>query len=141
MFNTSVNLNKGVSMNNLVEIEKLRKIAGIVREVLAVSEFPLGGALTYQQWNVIHALFKGELTAGELANKAGILGPSLSRIIRDLSKLGIARSVRKVRDKRTLCVRLTKEGEELYRGLYRKVGSGMRLTAADKDHLNSIIGG
>ena len=134
-------------MNNLIAIESIRfEIASRVREVLTVNKWRFGGDLTNQQWNTIWSLSKGELTATELADKAGLQGPSVSRIIRDLEKAGIVdrvrrgKDLRRGRDLRTVYVSLTKKGKEIYKDRYRKVAAAMRLTEADKDSLRLLVG-
>src|SRR6185436_16794202 len=43
------------------------------------------GRVTEQQWRVIRALYlEGEMEAGQLARRAWLLAPSLSRILKDL---------------------------------------------------------
>ena len=126
-------------MNSLVEIEKVRvNIAARVRIVLAENKGALERPLTHQQWNAMQALSEGEITASELADKAGLLGPSLSRIIRDLSKMGVFRNLQDRRDKRVYHVSLTTKGKRLYARLSLKVGKAMKPTKEDKDNLDSI---
>lgn len=71
--------------------------------------------LTEQQWRVIRVLATVELiSASELAGRAALLTPSLSRIIKTLETRGLIRSERPSEDGRRVMLRLTEAGREIF---------------------------
>lgn len=72
--------------------------------------------LTDQQWRAIRVLAAGgALEVSELAGGAGLLPPSLSRILRALESRGLVRREGVHGDSRRAVIRLTADGAELYR--------------------------
>lgn len=70
--------------------------------------------LTEQQWRALRALDDlGELTAAGLAAECSILAPSMTRILKRLSRHGLVESSRSLADQRELIVRMTPEGKNL----------------------------
>jgi len=71
--------------------------------------------MTEQQWRVIRALYVSyRLNAKQLADQSGILGPSLSRILKHLISKGIIISKRDGMDKRAQSIRLSYKGKRLH---------------------------
>lgn len=67
--------------------------------------------LTEQQWRVLRALAAhGELEVSRLAEKALILGPSLSRILRHFEAEGLVEKTRDPNDRRRFGLTLTDAG-------------------------------
>lgn len=74
--------------------------------------------VTEQQWRVMRVLDEvGESDASFLANKACILAPSLTRIMRALEKRGFLHTHRDETDGRRMQVSLTDEGQAFIRDL------------------------
>lgn len=72
--------------------------------------------LTEQQWRVLRVLGEdGPLEAGAVAQRACILPPSLSRILKTLSAEGLLRSGPDSRDGRRTILSLSDAGESLLR--------------------------
>jgi homoprotocatechuate degradation regulator HpaR len=70
-----------------------------------------GHGLTEQQWRVLRALAEyEELEVSQLADKAVILGPSLSRILRNFETLGLVAKRRDGADRRRYWLQLSDEG-------------------------------
>jgi homoprotocatechuate degradation regulator HpaR len=70
--------------------------------------------LTEQQWRVLRVLGEdGQLEAGVVAQRACILPPSLSRILKTLSADGLIRSGADSRDGRRTLLSLSDEGRSL----------------------------
>ena len=83
------------------------------REALMAHFRPLLAAhdLTEQQWRVIRVLGeRGTLDASEVADRAFILAPSLTRIIRTLEERGLILRERGEADGRRVMLSLTQEG-------------------------------
>ena len=114
-------------MNTIHVIDKFKRpIASRVRDVLNKK------GVSSAQWQVINFLAaKKELRADELAEGAGVLGPSLSRIKRDLINAGILISENSTNDDRALKIRLTKSGKSLYKSLRKEVNAAMTITKDD----------
>jgi len=127
-------------MNKLVQMEKIRcGMAARGREVLAVT-FPTVGPLTTPQWHSISALSKGSVPASELADKAGIQGPSLSRIIPDLKSLGLIFTEKSSKDGRILDVDLTPKGKRLHKKLHERFNEAVEPTESEKEQLKELVG-
>lgn len=74
--------------------------------------------VTEQQWRVMRVLEEaGETDASFLANKACILAPSLTRIMRTLEARGFLQSHRDEADGRRMLVGLTEGGRQFIREL------------------------
>ena len=72
--------------------------------------------LTEQQWRIIRILAQfGELESTQLAEKACVLKPSLTGIIRRLSEMGLVTRRRGDTDQRFVFIQLTKEGEDIFK--------------------------
>lgn len=114
-------------MNTIHVIDKFKRpIAARVRDVLNKK------GVSSAQWQVINFLAaKKELRADELAEGAGVLTPSLSRIKRDLINVGILISENSTNDDRALKIRLTKSGKSLYKSLRKEVNAAMTITKDD----------
>lgn len=70
--------------------------------------------LTEQQWRALRALDDlGELSAAGLAAECSILAPSMTRILKRLSRQGLVETTRSQVDQRELIVRMTPKGERL----------------------------
>jgi homoprotocatechuate degradation regulator HpaR len=70
--------------------------------------------LTEQQWRVLRALSSvDEIEATRLAHATFLLGPSLTRIIRDLERRGLLRRRPDPADQRTTLLALAPEGRSL----------------------------
>lgn len=70
--------------------------------------------VTEQQWRALRALHElGELTAAGLAAECVILAPSMTRIIRHLSKEGLVIASRSKDDQRALKLRISAKGRRL----------------------------
>ena len=83
------------------------------REALMAHFRPMLAAhdLTEQQWRVIRVLGeRGTLDASEVADRAFILAPSLTRIIRTLEERGLILKERGEADGRRVMLSLTQEG-------------------------------
>ncbi|WP_460274377.1 homoprotocatechuate degradation operon regulator HpaR [Celeribacter sp. ULVN23_4] len=90
------------------------------REVVMERFRPMLAAndVTEQQWRVMRVLDEaGETDASFLANKACILAPSLTRIMRTLEARGFLQTHRDEMDGRRMLVGLTEEGRCLIREL------------------------
>ena len=97
--------------------------------------------LTLPQWRVIRALAGGiELDTTTLARRCVILGPSLSRIIRTLSKRGLIEQV-PARDRRQRVIRLTQDGETLFINMWdvSKTRYAAIETAFGRDELRDLV--
>lgn len=82
------------------------------RPVLAAQD------VTEQQWRVIRALAEGgALDAGQLAERACVLAPSLTRIIKALEERGLIARDRDFDDGRRLLLSLTPAGIEVIRAV------------------------
>lgn len=72
--------------------------------------------LTEQQWRIIRILAQyDELESTHLAEKACILKPSLTGIIRRLSEMGLVTRRRGDFDQRIVFITLTQKGEEIFK--------------------------
>ncbi|MFS8046633.1 homoprotocatechuate degradation operon regulator HpaR [Rhizobium sp. BR 314] len=70
--------------------------------------------VTEQQWRVIRVLYEGgKLDATELADKASILAPSLTRMIRLLEERGFITKHKDEADGRRVLLQITPAGEAL----------------------------
>jgi homoprotocatechuate degradation regulator HpaR len=70
--------------------------------------------VTEQQWRVLRVVAEaGELDATEVAARASILAPSLTRIIRTLEQRKLVRRHRDTRDGRRVMLAVTANGEAL----------------------------
>ena len=90
--------------------------------------------LTEQQWRIIRILSQfGELESTLLAEKACILKPSLTGIIRRLAEMDLVVRRRGDTDQRFVYIHLTQQGEEIfntmsvemekrYQNIYHKIG-------------------
>ncbi|MCA0044822.1 homoprotocatechuate degradation operon regulator HpaR [Celeribacter litoreus] len=90
------------------------------REVVMERFRPMLAAndVTEQQWRVMRVLEEaGETDASFLANKACILAPSLTRIMRTLEARGFLQSHRDKTDGRRMLITLTEEGRAFIREL------------------------
>lgn len=68
--------------------------------------------VTEQQWRVIRALYKaGKLDATEVADKASILAPSLTRMIRSLEERGFITKHKDKTDGRRVLLQITLAGQ------------------------------
>jgi homoprotocatechuate degradation regulator HpaR len=77
--------------------------------------------VTEQQWRVLRALSETNgLDAGMLARHVCLLMPSLSRILRDLSKAGLLTRRQNPADRRVAIVSLTPEGFALFEDMSRE---------------------
>jgi homoprotocatechuate degradation regulator HpaR len=98
------------------------------------------GGITEQQWRVIRVLYlDGEMDAAELAHRAYLLAPSLSRILKDLEAAGHLKRRPGESDSRQSLVSLTAKGsamvtgaapllDRIHREIARRVG-GDRIDA------------
>lgn len=69
-----------------------------------------------QQWRVVRVLAEaGPLDASEVAERANILAPSLTRMIKAMAERGLIATARDERDARRLMLTLAPEGEALLR--------------------------
>jgi homoprotocatechuate degradation regulator HpaR len=92
------------------------------------------GGITEQQWRVIRVLyFEGEMEAGQLARRAWLLAPSLSRILKDLEAAKYVRRRPGESDSRQSLVSLSPKGtamvtrvapflDGIHREIARRVG-------------------
>lgn len=90
------------------------------REAVMVRFRPLlaGHELTEQQWRVIRVLHEtSPLDASEVAERACMLAPSLTRIIKSLEERGIIRRERDQGDARRALLSLNPSGVELIRAV------------------------
>ena len=72
--------------------------------------------LTEQQWRIIRILAQyGELESTHLAEKACILKPSLTGIIRRLGEMELVTRRRGDTDQRFVFIYLTKQGEDIFK--------------------------
>lgn len=72
--------------------------------------------LTEQQWRIIRILAQyGELESTHLAEKACVLKPSLTGIIRRLSEMDLVERRRGDTDQRFVYIQLTENGEEIFK--------------------------
>jgi homoprotocatechuate degradation regulator HpaR len=72
------------------------------------------GGITEQQWRVIRALYlEGEMEAGQLARRAWLLAPSLSRILKDLEAARYIRRRPGKSDSRQSLVSLSPKGRAM----------------------------
>lgn len=72
--------------------------------------------LTEQQWRIIRILAQyGELESNHLAEKACILKPSLTGIIRRLGEMDLVIRRRGDTDQRFAFINLTQDGEEIFK--------------------------
>jgi homoprotocatechuate degradation regulator HpaR len=77
--------------------------------------------VTEQQWRVLRALAETSgLDAGMLARHVCLLMPSLSRILRDLSKAGLLTRRQNPADRRVAIVSLTPKGFALFEEMSRE---------------------
>ncbi len=91
--------------------------------------------LTEQQWRVLRVLHEGgPLEAGSVAERACVLPPSLSRILKALAELGLVVTETHHSDARRTIISLTALGEktvsralpksaQIYAGLEARIGS------------------
>jgi homoprotocatechuate degradation regulator HpaR len=70
--------------------------------------------LNEQQWRVIRVLAEGPTDATQLAARAAILAPSLTRMIRALTDRRLIARTTDSQDRRRLLLRLTDQGEALF---------------------------
>ncbi|WP_209603771.1 homoprotocatechuate degradation operon regulator HpaR [Sinorhizobium kostiense] len=70
--------------------------------------------VTEQQWRVIRVLYEaGQLDATEVADKASILAPSLTRMIRSLEERGFISKHKDDADGRRVLLQITSSGREI----------------------------
>ena len=78
--------------------------------------------ITEQQWRIVRLLAEnGTLDFQDLANKACILRPSLTGILTRLEKIDFVGRLKPTNDQRRVFLKLTKEGEQLYADVRRKI--------------------
>lgn len=78
------------------------------RPVLALAD------INEQQWRVLRVLAEsGPMDATEVASRANILAPSLTRMIKAMTDRGVIRQERDDRDRRRIVLSITPEGEAL----------------------------
>ncbi|MFI4999658.1 MAG: homoprotocatechuate degradation operon regulator HpaR [Reyranellales bacterium] len=92
------------------------------------------GGVTEQQWRVIRVLYlDGEMDAAELARRAYLLAPSLSRILKDLEAAGLLKRRPGDSDSRQSLLSLSPKGaamvtgaapflDRIHRDIARRVG-------------------
>lgn len=74
--------------------------------------------VTEQQWRILRILFESAaLDATMLAERACVLAPSLTRMIRSLETRGLIETRRDEHDRRRSLVALTPAGEQFLRGI------------------------
>lgn len=107
------------------------------RPILAVHD------VTEQQWRVIRLLFEeGKLEATDIAERASILPPSLTRMIRSLEERGLITKHKDRADGRKVLLQITAEGAAVvenvmpeslkaYTGIYRRFGEERMETFLD----------
>ncbi|MDO1509833.1 MULTISPECIES: homoprotocatechuate degradation operon regulator HpaR [unclassified Neisseria] len=94
------------------------------REALMTQFRPIlnNAGITDQQWRIIRLLAEnGTLDFQDLANQACILRPSLTGILTRLEKAGYVVRLKPSNDQRRVYLKLTAEGEKLYRSIGEKV--------------------
>lgn len=94
------------------------------REALMTQFRPIlnNAGITDQQWRIIRLLAQnGTLDFQDLANQACILRPSLTGILTRLEKAGYVVRLKPSNDQRRVYLKLTAEGEKLYRSIGEKV--------------------
>ena len=78
--------------------------------------------ITEQQWRIVRLLAEnGTLDFQDLANKACILRPSLTGILTRLEKINYVVRLKPTNDQRRVFLKLTKDGEQLYNDVRRKI--------------------
>lgn len=89
-------------------IRSREKVMGPIRDMLKTS------GITEQQWRVLRVLSEtGPQDLTQISDKAGLLLPSLSRIIRKLLDGGLVVSSINSRDRRRQTVVITPEGQKI----------------------------
>ena len=89
-------------------IRSREKVMGPIRDMLKAS------GITEQQWRVLRVLSEtGPQDLTQISDKAGLLLPSLSRIIRKLLNGGLVVSSINSRDRRRQTVVITPEGQKI----------------------------
>jgi homoprotocatechuate degradation regulator HpaR len=89
-------------------IRSREKVMGPIRDMLKAS------GITEQQWRVLRVLSEtGPQDLTQISNKASLLLPSLSRIIRKLLDGGLVVSSINSRDRRRQTVVITPEGQKI----------------------------
>ena len=89
-------------------IRSREKVMGPIRDMLKAS------GITEQQWRVLRVLSEtGPQDLTQISDKAGLLLPSLSRIIRKLLDGGLVVSSINSRDRRRQTVVITLEGQKI----------------------------
>ena len=89
-------------------IRSREKVMGPIRDMLKAS------GITEQQWRVLRVLSEtGPQDLTQISDKAGLLLPSLSRIIRKLLDGGLVVSSINSRDRRRQTVVITPEGQKI----------------------------
>lgn len=74
--------------------------------------------VTEQQWRVVRVLYEaGTLDASEVAERAFILAPSLTRMIRSLEERGFISKHKDISDGRRVLLRLAPAGEAIIRAV------------------------
>ncbi|WP_107928510.1 homoprotocatechuate degradation operon regulator HpaR [Neisseria animaloris] len=94
------------------------------REALMTQFRPIlnNAGITDQQWRIIRLLAEnGTLDFQDLANQACILRPSLTGILTRLEKAEYVVRLKPSNDQRRVYLKLTTEGEKLYRSIGEKV--------------------
>lgn len=98
--------------------------------------------VTEQQWRVIRVLGEaGRIDAGDLADRACILAPSLTRILRALEDRGIVARSKDGTDARRTLVEITPVGAELIRTVSpesRKVYAALERELG-RDRIESLL--
>lgn len=104
--------------------------------------------LTEQQWRVIRVLAEqDEIEVAQLAQRSSILGPSLSRILKNLEAEGLVRKRKDRSDGRVFWLSLEKKGTALIKrvqpdseAIYRNLESRLGVERIDAllDSLNEI---
>jgi homoprotocatechuate degradation regulator HpaR len=75
-----------------------------------------GHDVNEQQWRVIRVLAEaGQMTASDVAERANILAPSLTRMIRSLTERGLISKARDDKDGRRVMLEIAPAGRELLR--------------------------
>lgn len=94
------------------------------REALMTHFRPIlnDAGITEQQWRIIRLLAEnGTLDFQDLANQACILRPSLTGILTRLEKAGHVVRLKPSNDQRRVFLKLTEQGEQLYKQIYKQV--------------------
>jgi DNA-binding MarR family transcriptional regulator len=98
-----------------------------IERLLAAHEPPL----TVPQYLALRAIAREELTASELARRAGVSGPAATQLVNGLAEAGLVQRLPSPGDRRRVSLALSAEGSDAYRSAEAALSRGVDALLGD----------